>query len=99
MQTDMITVKEYCVQYHTEPGFIDALEQNGLISLVIVETEPCIHYDELHNLETYSRWYYDMNINVEGIDALINVLNKMKQLQRQVDLLRSRLSVYEQDQL
>lgn len=95
MNGELITVKEYCVHYQAEPDFVNALEQNGLITLTVVETEPCIPFEELHNLETYSSWYYDMNINVEGIDALTNVLEKMKAMQKQLEDLRSRLRLYE----
>ncbi|WP_295128945.1 chaperone modulator CbpM [uncultured Chitinophaga sp.] len=95
MSTEMITVREYCLQYETDQSFISALEENGLITVTIVETEPCIHFDDLHSLDTYRSWYYDMNINVEGIDALLHVVNKMKQLQQQVHVLRSRLRLYE----
>jgi chaperone modulatory protein CbpM len=96
MNTEMITVREYCLQYETEQSFISALEDNGLLTVTIVETEPCIHYDDLHSLDTYRSWYYDMNINVEGIDALTHVLGKIRQLQQQVQMLRSRLRLYEE---
>lgn len=95
MQADMISVTAYCEKYHTAPDFIEALRQNGLLTVTIIEAEPCIHFDDLHDLEMFSNWYYDMNINVEGIDALMNMLERMRNLQQQVSSLQARLSVYE----
>lgn len=70
MQTELIIVSEYCHKCHIEPSFIDLLEEGGLIN---VHTEGGEHYlllSELPNVERYSRMYYDLSINMEGIDAI-----------------------------
>lgn len=80
--------------YEVEESFIDSLHEVGLIHVVDKEEESYIEYDELSNLEQFIRWYYDMNINVEGIDALHNMLGKVKSLQSEIDQLRSELQFY-----
>ena len=45
--------------------------------------------------EKYSRMYYDLNINVPGIDALNHLLEKIKQLQQEAEHLKARLRIYE----
>ena len=68
MQTELIIVSEYCHKCHIEPSFIEMLEEGGLIN---VHTEGGEHYlllSELPNVERYSRMYYDLSINMEGID-------------------------------
>ena len=70
MQTELIIVSEYCHKCHIEPSFIEMLEEGGLIN---VHTEGGEHYlllSELPNVERYSRMYYDLSINMEGIDAI-----------------------------
>jgi len=39
--------------------------------------------------------YYEMDINVPGIDALKHMLEKLKELQEEAELLRARLRIYE----
>ena len=59
-----------------------------------MKNEVFIEYDELTDLEQFIRWYYDMDINVEGIDALQNMLSKVKQLQKEIEQLKYELSFY-----
>ena len=76
MQTELIIVSEYCHKCHIEPSFIEMLEEGGLIN---VHTEGGEHYlllSELPNVERYSRMYYDLSINMEGIDAIHHLLEK-----------------------
>ena len=46
-------------------------------------------------LEKYTRMYYELNINVPGIDALKNMLEKIKSHQQETEALRARLRIYE----
>ena len=78
MQTELIIVSEYCHKCHIEPSFIEMLEEGGLIN---VHTEGGEHYlllSELPNVERYSRMYYDLSINMEGIDAIHHLLERME---------------------
>ena len=51
--------------------------------------------EELVELEKFSRMYYDLDINVPGIDALKHMLEKIKELQQEAENLRARLRIYE----
>lgn len=78
MQTELIIVSEYCHKCHIEPSFIDLLEEGGLIE---VRTEGGEHYllaSQLPDVERYSRMYYDLSINMEGIDAIHHLLERME---------------------
>src|SRR3954453_10636562 len=95
MQNQLITVEAYCTYHHTEPEFIEALERGGLLTITIMDDNRFIDYDQLQQLESYTRWYYDMDINVAGIDAILNLLDKMNQMQQEINALRYQLSVYQ----
>ena len=82
MQTELIIVSEYCHKCHIEPSFIEMLEEGGLIN---VHTEGGEHYlllSELPNVERYSRMYYDLSINMEGIDAIHHLLERMEDMRQ-----------------
>lgn len=95
MQTDLIIVSEYCRKCHIEPSFVVLLEEGGLIEIRRIEGETYLVASQLRNLEQYSRMYYDLSINVEGIDAIRHLLDRMKDLQYEIGHLRSKLRIYE----
>src|SRR3712207_129596 len=94
MQTELIIVSEYCQKCHIEPSFIDMLKEGGLIE---TRTEGGEHYlllSQLPEVERYSRMYYDLSINMEGIDAIHHLLVRIEEMQREIDLLRKQLMLY-----
>ena len=94
MQTELIIVSEYCHKCHIEPSFIELLEEGGLIN---VHTEGSEHYllvSELPDVERYSRMYYDLSINIAGIDAIHHMLERIELLQQEVRSLRNELGFY-----
>ena len=47
---------------------------------------------QLGDLERYCHLYYDLSINIEGIDAIRHMLARIEDLQREVHHLRRQLS-------
>ena len=95
MQNELIAVEAYCTYHHAEPAFIEALEFSGLVSVKVIDEGRFIDYEQLQQLECYTRWHYDMDINVPGIDALNNLLDKVKQMQQEMEYLKRQLAVYQ----
>lgn len=91
MQTELIIVSEYCHQCHIEPSFIELLEEGGLIEICTQGGEHYLLVSQLPTLERYSRMYYDLSINMEGIDAIRHLLERMEAMRREMDILRKRL--------
>jgi len=80
--------------YEVEESFIESLHEVGLIHVVDLEEERFIEYDDLTHLEQFIRWHYEMNINVEGIDALRHMLERVRSLQSEIAQLRQELHFY-----
>ncbi|MCL1936872.1 MAG: chaperone modulator CbpM [Candidatus Azobacteroides sp.] len=95
MKTDLIVIDEYIQHTDIEPTFIQLLEENGLIHIRQIENERFLDPDELIEVERYARMYYDLSINIEGIDAIRHLLNRIKGLQNEMRSLRSRLRLFE----
>jgi len=96
MHAQLIKAEVFCTHYHAEVGFIHTLHDSGLIELVIVDDTPFIQEDELHKLEKIVRMHYELHINVEGIETVINLLDKIEDMQQQMNILRNRLGLYEE---
>ena len=92
---EIIPLELFCSYYDVDLTFLETLESHGLISIRNRENQKFIQRDDLAELEKYSRMYYELKINVEGIDALNHLLEKLKQLSREADMLRARLRIYE----
>jgi chaperone modulatory protein CbpM len=95
MQTEIINIVTWCDSYSIDYSFVDLLEDRGLIRLTVIENDKFIHYDQLPELEQFMRWYYDMDINLEGIETITHLLQKVRTMQNEVSILKARLSLYE----
>lgn len=91
----LIPASEFCMYHNIEVSFIQSLEEYGLVELTTVEGAGFIDEDKLEDLEKMVRLYYDLHINLEGIDAIRNLLEQMKTLQSEVVWLRNKLRLYE----
>lgn len=93
---NMISVIEFCECHHIEMSFIDSLQETGLIMIETVKDTPYIQESQLYDLEKIVRLYYDLDINPEGIDAVINLLKRMDDMQHEITRLKNRLRLYEE---
>ena len=94
MQTELIIVSEYCHKCHIEPSFIELLQEGGLIEVLIEGGEHYLLVSQLPEVERYSRMYYDLSINMEGIDAIHHLLERMESMRKEINTLQSQLLVY-----
>lgn len=89
MQTDFIAAEECCVHYNIELSFIQSLKDYELIELNVIEEKTFIHTNQLHDLEKFIHLHYDLNINMEGIDAIHHLLLRMKSLQDEINYMKA----------
>lgn len=99
MQTDLIIVREYCEKCHIDPSFILMLEKDGLIEVHVMNKEKYLLASQLAQLEKYSRMYYDLSINIEGIDAINHLLSRMSNMQQEMQHLKNKLDIYRNREL
>jgi hypothetical protein len=96
MQTKkLFSVKDFCDNHHIEKSFISSLQQSGLIKIITIEETEFLEAKQLQQLEKIIRFYYELDINLEGIESLLHMLQRMNSLHVEIGLLKSRLSFYE----
>ncbi|ETZ20878.1 chaperone modulator CbpM [Pedobacter sp. V48] len=95
METELITITEYCFKYDIEPEFIISLEDSGIISLTMVESEKFIHIRQFGELDKYIHLHYDLQINIEGIDAIRHLLEKVDAMQQEIQELKNQLHIHQ----
>ncbi|MDD4150512.1 MAG: chaperone modulator CbpM [Bacteroidales bacterium] len=97
MEKNLISITTLCSTYEIEISFIDALYKTGLIQIVIIEHNQFIHQDQISDLEKMIRLYHELNVNIEGIDVVFNLLEKEKELREELNTLKNRLRLYENE--
>ena len=95
-QTDMIVLNEFCTNHEVDISFVRTLEEYGLIETIIVNETLCIQENKLPKLEQIVRLHQELNINSEGIDAVINLLTRIENMQNEIIELRNKLNFHEE---
>ena len=91
----LIPADEFCSYHNVEYSFINSLHEFGLIEITTIEENRFIDTESLTDLEKFARLHYDLDINVEGIEAITYLLEKVKSMQHEINLLKNKLSMYE----
>jgi len=92
---NLIALDEFCAKHEIEISFIDSLQQNGLIEITMIEDAWFIDSDQLLQLEKFVRFYYELDINLEGIETISHLLERVNALQDELTMLKNRLGIYE----
>lgn len=96
-QQPLILTQTLCSHYDIEISFVDALHKMGLIQIEVIEQNQFIHQDQISDLEKIIRLHNELNVNLEGIDVVFNLLRREQELRSELNALKNRLRLYEND--
>jgi len=99
MPEHLISTDDFCSHYKVEYSFINSLQQHGLIEITSIDQHSFIDHDHLKNIEKLVRLHYDLDINLEGIEAITYLLNRVKNMHAEIIALKNRLRLYEDKQV
>ncbi len=94
---ELIALEKLSVNYGVDMKFFSRLNELELIEIYQVEKASYIHQDKIGEVERMIRLHVDLNINLEGIDTIFNLLQKIEQLQSELTAIKSKLEWYERD--
>ena len=92
---DMIAAEEFCTHHKIDISFIYTLKESGLVETIIVEEKIFMPVSQLPHLEKMVRLYFELGINLEGLETIMYLLKRMDAMQHQITELHNRLSIYE----
>lgn len=93
----LIPMDLYCRHEELDITFVQALTERGLIHVVVREERSYIASDQLARLEQLARMHFDLDINLEGIEAISHMLERVDRMQQEMRALQERLRVYERE--
>ena len=92
----LISADEFCTCHNIEFSFMRNLEEFGMIQLVTRHEVSYFPENQLEKIERILRLHQDLNINIEGIDAITHLLNRINRMQSEIITLRNKLRLYEE---
>ncbi len=95
----LIAANDFCSSHQIEISFISSLKEFGLIEITTIKETSYIDTRQLQQLEKFLRMHYDLEINLEGIEAITHLLNRVNNMQDEITALKNRLSLYEDESL
>lgn len=94
---EFILINQLCSNYKVELSFFYELNEIGLVEITTIEHSQFIHQDKINDIEKMIRIHYELGVNIEGIDVVFNLLQKVNDLQNELILIKNRLQLYEND--
>jgi chaperone modulatory protein CbpM len=92
---ELIIVDVFCQEYQIEINLINDLESFGLIETIVHNENKYLDKNQLVYVEKIIRLHNDLNINKEGIEIILDLLEKEKQLLLEIKYLKNRLGLHE----
>ncbi|WP_040473948.1 chaperone modulator CbpM [Flavobacterium frigoris] len=92
---NFIPLENLCTHYNVELSFFSNLNEIGLIEIQMVEQIQYIHQDSIYEIEKMIRMHQELDVNLEGIDVVFNLLQKIDSLKEELTAVRNRLRLYE----
>ncbi|CAM4059851.1 chaperone modulator CbpM [Flavobacterium antarcticum] len=93
--TELIIVEVFCAEYRVEPALIEELNEFGLIDFVQTNGQNYIHSDHLRQIEKIIQFHNELNINKEGIEVILDLLERINTANQHAKYLQDKLRLYE----
>ncbi len=91
----LIAIDIFCTNHNIEVSVISTLQEFGLIEIITIKESQFIDANELHQLEKFVRLYYDLGINMEGIETINHLLTRINSMQDEINTLKNQLRLFE----
>jgi len=96
---NFIPLTELCTHYNVEMTFFSNLNEFGLIEIITIEESHFIELDKIKYIEKIIRMVNELDINIAGLEIVFNLLQKIETLQDELNSVRNKLLLYENDLL
>lgn len=94
---NLIRIETICESHNIENSFINSLEDLGLIEVTVVQKEMFISQEQLYHIERIIRLHHELNINLEGIDTICNLLERISYLEDELRRAKNKLQAFNLD--
>jgi len=93
--SQLIAIQTFCQFYNVEYSFVESLQRSGMIETVVVSETQFLQVPQLQKIERMIRLHNDLDINLEGIEAIHTLLQRIEDMEREMNSLKNRLRFFE----
>lgn len=90
MERVLYKIVDICQSNRVERTFIQELHQSGLIEIIIESEIEYIEEEQIAQLEKLTTLHYELEVNIQGLEVIQNLLQKIGDLQDEVYHLKRR---------
>jgi hypothetical protein len=92
---ELIIVDVFCRACQIEVELIDEIEDFSLIEIIQENGVRLLHMDPLPQVQKIVKFHTELHINKEGIEIILDLLERLKQQNQKLKLLQDKLKLYE----
>ncbi|MBS1729595.1 MAG: hypothetical protein JSS67_02330 [Bacteroidetes bacterium] len=97
MSSNSISAKEFCMHYQVEYHFFYSLYESGLVSVSGDDAALVMDEEEIPKVEKIIRLHEELGINLEGIEAILPLIEKIELMQAELKHLRNHLNLLDEE--
>lgn len=90
----LVAVKEICVHHNISKSFISELQQNELVRLIRIDRTRYVSEEDIKPLEQMIRLHTDLDINIQGIETILYLLEQLNNKEAELQQMKSLLDFY-----
>lgn len=92
---NFIPIDLFCLHHGIETTFISSLKDYGMIEIIVIEEKKYFSFAQLPSVEKIIRLHVDLEINLEGIDVIMNLLRQIDDFKNQLVITQNKLDFFE----
>ena len=94
-KSTLISIDIFCKTHNLESDLIISLHEFGLIPVLFEEQKGYISLDDLGTLQKIISFHNDLEINKEGIEVILRLLDQIDGRLAEINTLKNKLRLYE----
>lgn len=94
--TTYILVSEFCSHHHLEIGFVQRLQEHGIVEVTHLDEGDSIPLEAMKHLEKMVRLHQELDIHPDDLDVVSDLLDRLESLQEEIKAVKEQLRFFEQ---
>ena len=96
-KSTLISIDIFCQQINLDSELITSLHEFGLIEVFYEKEKGYISGDDLGIVQKIISFHNDLEINKEGIEVILRLLEQINGNLTEINILKNKLKLYEND--
>ena len=88
---NFVLLAQFCKHHAIADSFVMSLNDHDIIELIEKEDDLYLHIDSIDKVEKIIRLHIDLSINIEGIDVILQLLDKIQNLEVELKSVKNNL--------